>query len=500
MPGFAALCERMKELSNLDAILGLLSWDEETYAPPGGRASRGGHSATLEGIKHNKLTDPALGALIEAHLEDEVLTQEQRTMVARLKRTRDLAVKVPEHLVKALAEARSASVDAWAKARAEDDFSRFAPHLEVVLDLTRARAEALGSASGDPYDALLDEFEPNATLATLRPVFAELRAALVPLLQDIVQSSQQPDVTFLQQSFEGPAQWDFTMTLLKDLGFDFENGRQDKSTHPFTGSVGPRDVRLTTRIEEKNPFNAIFSSIHECGHGLYEQGFNPEHFGTPLAGAPSMGIHESQSRLWENQVGRSRAFWQAYLPVLKTHFPKQLEAVDLDTFHRAVNHVRPSLIRTESDEVTYNLHILLRFELEQALLSKDLSVKDLPGAWRERMKADLGVEVPTDREGCLQDIHWAFGAIGYFPTYTLGNLFSAQLMQAYESAHPEVWKDIEDKRFAPLLQWLRTHIHRRGYTGYAAEIVQEVVGAPLSVTPFMNYLKGRFGPLYGLAD
>ncbi len=486
----------MQELSHLDAILGLLSWDEETYAPPGGRASRGEHTATLEGIKHNKLSDPALGELIEAHLEDSAISIDERTMVARLKRTRDLAVKVPEPLVKALAAARSKSVDNWAKARSEDDYSRFAPHLQEVLGLTRERAQALGD--GRPaYDALLDEFEPNATVAQLRPVFSQLRQELVPLLQEIVEAPNQPDVQFLKQSFEPSAQWDFTMTLLKDLGFDFENGRQDKSTHPFTGGAGPKDVRLTTRIEAHNPFNAIFSTIHECGHGLYEQGFDPAHFGTPLAAAPSMGIHESQSRLWENQVGRSRQFWQAYLPVLRTYFPKQLEGVDVDTFHRAVNHVRPSLIRTESDEVTYNLHILLRFELEQALLSGDLSVPDLPGAWRERMTADLGVEVPSDREGCLQDIHWAFGAIGYFPTYTLGNLFSAQIMAAYEREHPDVWQDISNKHFGPLLSWLRSSIHRRGYTDYAADIVQDVVGAPLSVTPFIDYLKGRFLPLYG---
>lgn len=498
MTAFDALKQRMNELSDLDAILGLLSWDEETYAPPGGRASRGSHTATLEGIKHAKLTDPELADLIAARLEDSECSEQERLMAVRLKRKRDLAVKVPETLVKALAAARSASLDAWAKARSEDDFQSFVPHLEKVVGLTKDRAEAIATGGTSPYDALLDEYEPNATVASLQPVFDQLRSELVPLLQAIMDAPQ-PDVSFLSQSFEADAQWNFSMQLLKELNFDFENGRQDKSTHPFTGDVGPRDVRLTTRIEEDNPFNCFFSTIHECGHGLYEQGFNPAHFGTPLAAAPSMGIHESQSRLWENQVGRSREFWVGYLPVLKEYFPKALKDVGLDTFHRAVNHVQPSLIRTDSDEVTYNLHVLLRFELEQSLLSSDLKVKDLPGAWGERMKADLGVEVPSDAKGCMQDIHWAFGAIGYFPTYTLGNLYSAQLMQTYEAEHPEVWKDIQNKRFKPLLQWLRTKIHNRGYEAYAGQIVEDAVGAPLSVTPFMTYLKGRFGPLYGLS-
>lgn len=495
--GFDALRARMNELSDLDAILGLLSWDEETYAPPGGRSTRGRHTATLEGIRHSKLTDPALGALIEAHAEDAALSQAERTMVARLQRTRDLAVKVPEDLVKALAQARSASIEAWGKARADDDFAAFAPHLEAVVKLTKQRAQALGGPTGNPYDALLDEYEPNTTAKQLEPMFVALRAVLVPMVDKVRASGKAPDTTFLERTFDADAQWDFTMRLLEDLGFDLDNGRQDKSTHPFTGSVGPKDVRLTTRIDENNPFNAIFSTIHECGHGLYEQGFDPAHHGTPLAAAPSMGIHESQSRLWENQIGRSRAFWSAYLPIAKTHFPEALEGVDLDTFHRAVNRVRPSLIRTESDEVTYNLHIALRFELERALLSGDLPVSDLPGAWKARMKSDLGVTPGNDREGCLQDIHWAWGAIGYFPTYTLGNIYAAQLMAAYEAQRPQIWDDVESRNFSPLLEWLREKVHRKGFLDYAEPTVQAVVGSKIAVAPFVQYLQGRFGPLYG---
>ena len=497
MSTLEALLPHMQEIADLDAVLGLLSWDEETHAPPGARPARGLQTATVEGLRHQRLTRPEVAGMVAAALADPALTGEGRVMVERFERTRTLAAKVPERLVKALAEARSVSIDAWGKARAEDDFASFAPHLERVVALTRERAEALGSPTDELYDALLDEYEPGTTAATLRPVFAELRAALVPLVEAVA-AAPRPDTSFLARSFDVEAQWQFTLQLLSDLGFDLGHGRQDRSAHPFTGSVGQKDVRVTTRIEEHNPFNAIFSTIHECGHGLYEQGFAPEHHRTPLGAAPSMGIHESQSRLWENQVGRSRPFWQHYLPILKARFPGVLDEVGLEAFYRAVNVVEPSFIRTESDEVTYNLHILLRFELEQALLKGDLRVADLPGAWRERMRSDLGVVPERDAEGCLQDIHWAWGAIGYFPTYTLGNLYSAQLMAAYEAAHPAVWQDVAAGDFAPLLAWLRDKIHRRGFTAQAPQIVAEAVGAPLEVAPFVAYLTAKFGPLYGL--
>jgi carboxypeptidase Taq len=497
MSKFDALLPHMQEIADLDAVLGLLSWDEETHAPPGARGARGLQTATVEGLKHQRLTRGELGDMLEAALADPGLSATQRTMLTRFRRTRDLATRVPERLVKALAEARSVSIEAWGQARTTNDFALFEPHLARVVALTRERAQALGSPTDELYDALLDEYEPGATAATLRPVFAELRGALVPLVQAIAEAPR-PDTAFLAQRFDEGAQWQFTLQLLTDLGFDMKHGRQDRSAHPFTGSVGQKDVRVTTRIDEQNPFNAIFSTIHECGHGLYEQGFDPEHHRTPLGVAPSMGIHESQSRLWENQVGRSRPFWQHYLPVLKARFPGVVDGVGLEAFYRAVNLVEPSFIRTEADEVTYNLHILLRFELEQALLRGDLPIAELPGAWRAQMKADLGVVPETDAEGCLQDIHWAWGAIGYFPTYTLGNLYAAQLMAAYEAAHPSVWADVAEGRFAPLLEWLRAKIHRRGFTAMAGEIVADAVGAPLQVAPLARYLRAKFEPLYGL--
>lgn len=494
-----ALEGRMNELRDLDDVIAVLSWDEETYAPPGGRAARGGHTATVEAVRHQRLVDPALGELIDGFEADASLETDRKIAVKRLKRRRDLAVKVPESLVKELARARSSALEAWQRAKKSNEFSVFEPHLTEILRLTRQKAEALEPATGLPYDAMLDEHEPEMTTSALRPVLAELREGLVPLVERIVGTQKRPDTHFLsEQRYPDAAQWDFTMRLLKDLGFDFANGRQDRSAHPFTQSCAERDVRLTTQIHENNLLSALFSTIHECGHGLYEQGFDPKFYRTYVAMAPSMGIHESQSRLWENIVGRSRPFWQHYLPELKKVFPEQLEKVDLDAFHRAVNLVEPSLIRTESDEVTYNLHILVRFELELAMFAGDLEVSALPEAWNQRMEEYLGVRPPTDAKGCMQDIHWAFGAFGYFPTYSIGNLYSAQLMDAYQKAHPGIWDDVAAGQFEPLLTWLREKIHRRGHTASADEIVRDATGQSLSVKPFLAYLEKKFGALYGI--
>lgn len=488
----------MHELKDLEGVLGILSWDEETYAPPGARPVRGRQTATVEAIKHQRLTDEAVGEQIAAALADPQLPAERRLMAKRLERQRNLAVKVPESLVKAFAEARSSALEAWQRAKKERNFSLMARELGEVLRLLSAKADALGSPTGNKYDALLDEYEPEMTVATLRPLFAQLRAGLVPLVEQIATRGKQPDTSFLTQRYDAERQWDFTMLLLRDLGFDLERGRQDRSSHPFTNAAAPSDVRLTTRIFEDNPISAIFSTIHECGHGLYEQGFARDHDRTTLAAAPSMGIHESQSRLWENQIGRSRAFWAHYLPMLKASFPTQLAKVDLEAFHRAINLVQPSLIRVEADEVTYNLHIIVRFELEQALLSGDLAVPDLPAAWNAKMKEVLGVVPAHDSEGCMQDIHWAWGAIGYFPTYTLGNLYSAQLIHAYERHHPGLWDEVKNGDFAPLLGWLRANIHRRGFTASAQQIVSEAVGGPLEIESFLGYLRKKYQALYEL--
>lgn len=494
------LLARIQELEDLDGVLGLMSWDEETYAPRAGRAARGQQTATLEAIRHQRLSDPALGALIERAAEHrDTLDPERRAMLRLIERRRGLATRIPESLVKALAEARSVSLEAWQNARASKRFAELAPHLDRMLALSRAKADALGAPSGLRYDALLDEYEPALTVGALRPVLDELRAGLVPIVERILGSNVRPDRSFLEgRTFDAERQWKLTMRLLGDLGFDLDAGRQDRSAHPFTGSCSERDVRLTTRIDEKNLLSALYSTIHECGHGLYEQGFAPEHHRTNLAEAPSMGIHESQSRLWENQIGRSRAFWRRYLPIVAEAFPGELAGVSPEAMYRAVNVVEATPIRVESDEVTYNLHILVRFELELQLFDETLPVADLPAAWAEKMKSYLGIVPKDDTVGCLQDIHWAWGAFAYFPTYSIGNLYSAELIAAYERTHPELWGDVEAGRFAPLLGWLRAHVHARGHLTSAVETIRGATGHGLRVAPFLEYLRRKYGELYPL--
>ncbi len=489
---------RMYELKDLEGVIGLLGWDEETYTPSAGRAARGRQTGTLEAIRHRWLVDPALQDGIAGLLADETLDATKRVMVQRVERQARLASRVPESLVKRMAEARSTALAAWQAAKAEDDFVSFAPHLATVVGLLRERADALGSDSGDPYDALLDEYEPGMTEARLTPVLEELVAGLVPLVQRLTEEGRAPDASFLEQSFSDAGQWDFTVRVLADLGFSLERGRQDRSAHPFTATASEDDVRVTTKIVEKQLFVSIFSTIHECGHGLYEQGFDPAHARTSLAAAPSMGLHESQSRLWENQIGRSLPFWRRNLPGLREAFPGQLDDVTPEQFFGAVNRVERSFIRTEADEVTYNLHIALRYELERALLSGALAAKDLAGAWNEKMQAYLGVTPPDDAHGCLQDIHWAWGAIGYFPTYSIGNLYSAQLLAAYEAERPELWSDVEAGDFARLLEWLRAKVHRLGHLYDAEDVVRRATGEGLLVRPLVEALEKKYLPIYGL--
>lgn len=484
----------MNELKDLDGILGLLEWEDETYAPAGARTARGPQVATLEAVRHRKLTNPALAGLLDTVAGE---TETQRLMVARLRRHVDRATKVPERLVRALAEARSAALPAWQQARAEARFSDFAPYLGRLLPLVREKADALGDGQQSRYDVLLDEYEPEMSTDALAPVLDALRHALVPLVETLA-SAPPPTDDVLKQPFDDDGQWRFTLRLLRDLGFDFAHGRQDRSAHPFTASVNERDVRVTTRVDETNLMSAISSTVHECGHALYEQGFDEAHYRTYLAAAPSMGIHESQSRLWENQVGLSLPFWSYYLPVLRETFPQQLNGVDPVDFWRAINRVARSPIRVDADEVTYNLHILVRFELEQALIRDDLRVEDLPSAWNERMEALLSIRPTDDAEGCLQDIHWAMGAFGYFPTYTIGNLYAAQLFETFRAAHPTMDDDHAAGRFGSLLSWLRENVHRRGHTASAQTIVADAVGAPLSVSPFVDYLHTKYARVYGI--
>ncbi|MFO0722187.1 MAG: carboxypeptidase M32 [Myxococcota bacterium] len=494
--------EKMREIIDLDQILGLLSWDEETCAPEEARLVRGRQTGTLEAIRHQKLVAESFGTAIAEASGSHGLSAARHTMIQRMERRRAQAMAMPERLVKAFAEARSAALVAWQGARKDDQFQAFAPHLFRLVELSRERAQALIAAKAAPagplYDALLDEYEPGMSSARLRPVFAELSAGLVELLGRLNQRGTKTSAAPFKKPYDVDAQWKMTLEVLGFVGFDLKRGRQDRSTHPFSASLSEHDVRLTTRFQENDPFNALYSTIHEAGHGMYEQGWAEEHYGTVLASAPSYGLHESQSRLWENQVGRSRAFWQFFLPKMAARFPDQLQGLSVDEAYRAANQVEPGFIRTEADEVTYNLHIMLRFDLESALIDGSLAIQDLPGAWREKMKKLLGVVPPDDRMGCLQDIHWATGYFGYFPSYSIGNLYSAQLFAAFRAAHPKAEDEFARGEFGTLLGWLRSNVHHSGFLLSADETVKRATGSGLEVKPLLEYLGRKFGEVYRL--
>ncbi|NMO20268.1 carboxypeptidase M32 [Pyxidicoccus fallax] len=491
------LLSRMQELRDLQGLIGLATWDQETYLPAKAGPARAHQLSTLQGLHHERLVDPRLGeALARAASQD--LTGDARAMVRVLSREREREVRVPSDLVKALAEAQSKALHAWREARKERRFALFQPALQRLLELRREQADAYGHG-GERYDALLEGHEPGMRVERLTPVLSALREHLIPMVGKLVGARRPVARLFDGRRYDKDAQWAFTLRLLQDIGFDLEAGRQDVSIHPFTGGTHPLDVRLTTHVDETSPLSAIFSTIHEAGHGLYEQGFSPAHYRTPLASAPSMGLHESQSRLWENIVGRSRPFWEHYFPALRAAFPEALAAVDLDDFHLAVNEVSPSLIRIESDEVTYNLHIALRYELELLLVRDELPLADLPAAWNARMEKYLGVTPPDDTRGVLQDIHWAWGELGYFPTYSLGNLYAASLYRAAERALPDLAGHLRRGELLPLRDWLRTHIHSQGFRLPAEELVRGVTGHGLTDTDFLAYLKSKYGALYGVS-
>jgi carboxypeptidase Taq len=493
---FARLRARMEELRDLSGVIGLLSWDQETYLPPSAHGPRGSQLSTLQGIYHERLVDPEVGQLLE-DVSATRLVPDEGAMVRVFRRERDRAVKVPPALVRALAEAQSQGVSAWRAARTNNDFATFRPALEQLLRLRREQADAIGHG-GERYDALLEAYEPGMTVERLTPVLQKLRDDLVPVVGKLTALEPPPDM-LAGRTFEVEQQWRLTLQLLEAMGFDLQAGRQDRSIHPFTASTHPLDVRLTTRLDAHNLPASIFSTIHEGGHGLYEQGFAPQHHRTPLAAAPSMGLHESQSRLWENVIGRGRPFWEHWFPRLQAHFPQALEGCDVDGFHRSINRVSRSYIRVESDEVTYNLHVVLRYELELLLIHDELPVEDLPAAWNERMERYLGVRPPDDLKGVLQDIHWAWGELGYFPTYSLGNLYAAQLHQAMRRDLPDLEQSLRAGDLLPVRDWLRSRIHAEGYRQDAEHLVKQVTGQGLSDAPFMDYLRQKYASLYGVS-
>ncbi len=488
---------RVKELQTSRAIEALLDWDQETYMPKRAAEDRADQLALIAGLSHEKLTADELGDLL-TRLESEDLADDHVlvTNVREVRREHDRAIKLPKSLVQEIARTSTLGKDAWVGARKESDFSKFAPHLERLLDLKRQVADLVGWTT-EPYDALMDEFEPGAKAAEVQKVFDAVKAELVPLVAATKNAPRQPDKSIRQRPCPRESQEAFNRRIVEAMGLDFEAGRIDVSTHPFCTSMSPRDVRFTTRYDEHYLPMSLFGVMHEAGHALYEQGLDAAHTGTPMAQSVSLGIHESQSRFWENQVGRSRPFWHHFYAHLQDTFPS-LADVTLDDWVFVINTVEPSLIRVEADEVTYGLHIMLRFDLERKMLQKQIAVKDVPEAWNAGMKELLGIVPPDDAQGCLQDIHWSMGIFGYFPTYALGNLYAAQFFAAAKRAMPDLEEQLARGELLPLREWLREKIHQHGKRYRANELIKVVSGSDLSHQPFIDYLHAKFKPLYGL--
>jgi carboxypeptidase Taq len=492
------LCQYARETALLASIDAVLGWDERTMLPSAAGGHRAEQIALLAGMVHQRWTNPEVGLWLSALLETPLAADkhsETGANIHRLKREYDRKVKLPQKLVEELARTTSLSERAWEAARRDNDFATFRPWLEKLLQLKREEAEALGYPER-PYDALLENFEPETRTSEVEQVLARLREQLTPLVEAIRQAGRQPDVSILAREYPVAQQEAFGREAATHIGFDFSRGRLDVTTHPFCSGLGPNDCRITTRYDEHFFNESFFGILHEAGHGIYDQGLPTEHYGLPLGDAVSHGIHESQSRLWENFVGRSRAFWEYFFPQAQQRFPS-LADVSLDDFYFAINDVRPSLIRVEADEVTYNLHILIRFELEQPLLSGDLPVDQLPGVWNEKYRDYLGIVPPTDTAGVLQDVHWPAGLFGYFPSYALGNLYAAQFFAKADTELGGLASQFARGEFQPLRQWLRENIHQQGQRYAATELVQRVTGQPLSPEPLVAHLRAKFGPLYG---
>ena len=496
----AELKQRFRDIGDLRAAGAVLSWDQATYMPEGGAAARGRQNATLDRIAHEQSIAPELGRLLDAlepYVESLPPDSDDACLVRVGRRDFEKAIKVPPDYVARASAHAAASYDAWTRARPANDFAAMAPFLEKTLDLSREYSQFFAPYA-DIADPHIDDADEGMTTDSVRKLFAELRTALVPLVNAICDQPPADD-SYLRQSFAGPAQLDFSGRVAARMGYDFKRGRLDLTHHPFCTNFDRSDVRITTRVNENDIGDALFSTLHEAGHAMYEQGVSALLDRVPLGQGVSSGVHESQSRLWENIVGRSRGFWEYFHPAVQQAFPQQLGRISLDVFHRAINKVARSLIRTDADEVTYNLHIMLRFRLEQDLLEGGLRVRDLPEAWRAAMKADLGIAPPNDRDGCLQDVHWYGGVIGgSFQSYTIGNILAAQFYAAALKAHPEIHDEISRGAFGTLHAWLVANICRHGSKFTPNDIVKRATGTAMTIAPYLEYLRGKYGELYQL--
>ncbi|MBM3328673.1 MAG: carboxypeptidase M32 [Calditrichaeota bacterium] len=491
---YTSLKALQSEVAIIGRIEALLEWDERCYLPEKASPGRAEQLAWIAGLRHRKATDSAIGDLLGQLKGESGLSEQEQVNVREWQRDYDLAMKLPVELVEEMSRITTLAQRAWRDARENNNFQAFAPHLSKVLELKRRQADCYGW-SDEPYSALLDTYEPGAKTSEVAAVLSQLRDRLVPLVRKVAEAPRRFDTSFLRSDFPVEAQRVFAERAARAIGYDFERGRLDVTTHPFCTTIGQCDVRITTRFYPDYWNAAFFGVLHEAGHAIYEQNLEAEFEGTPMGDAVSLGIHESQSRMWENFVGRSEGFWRYWYGELQQTFPT-FQGVPRDRFHFAINEVKSSFIRVEADEVTYNLHILLRFELERALLSGDLSVADLSGVWRERFQSYFGIPVPTDTEGCLQDIHWSAGLIGYFPTYSLGNLNAAMLYAKASEDLGDLNAMFAMGEYAPLRTWLTDRIHRHGRRYPPAKLIEVATGRPLDSTPLVDYLTAKVETLY----
>jgi carboxypeptidase Taq len=503
MTPLETLKKELLTIAHLRGATSVLHWDQETYMPKNSGDARAEQISLLESMAHEKFTGEGVrGALSElvdldsGKVNNDLPTDQQR-LIEEIWKDFHRASALPKQFVEDLARTTAHAQQIWVKAKNEKDFNIFAPILEKVIELKFKEIKYLGKKDTN-YDTLLDEFEPGMTSKEVTRLFEAVKDRLVPLVQKIAQSETDTEQKILFQEYDEQKQWDFGLMILKDMGYDLAQGRQDRSAHPFTINFHPSDVRITTRIKPNDLMAGLSSTIHEGGHGLYEQGLDASWFGTPFSQAISYGIHESQSRLWENLVALSKPFWAHYYPKLQEIFPNKLGDVPLEKFYRAINTVKPSLIRVEADEATYNLHIMLRFEVEKMIINDRLPVAELPELWDTKMEEYLGIRPSNDALGVLQDVHWSFGGFGYFPTYTLGNLYNVPILNKAKTEIADYEKKIASGELLELREWLRKNVHSIGRRKTASELIFDLTGETLSAAPFMDYLEEKYNAIYSL--
>lgn len=496
----AELTGRLREIADLQSVASLLHWDQYTYMPPMGLATRSRHSGLIERLAHERLCDPELGRLLDAlrpYEESLLYGDDDAAIIREARRGFEDAVRVPPAFAAEMSAHMTSSFSAWAAARPANDFAAIQPYLEKTLALGRRYAEFFPGYE-HVADPVIDRYDHGATVAMVRVLFAELREQLVPIVRAIA-AQVGPDDSCISGHFPEAQQWAFALDAVQHCGYDLQRGRLDKTPHAHQATISLDDLRISTVVDESRLDIALYAAMHEAGHALYKAGMRREHEGTPLARSVSSSVDESQARLWENVVGRSRPFWSFFYPRLQAQFPQQLSNVPLETFYRAINKVQPTLIRVDADEVTYNLHVMLRFELELQLLEGKLAVRDLPEAWNERMRSDLGIVPPGDRDGVMQDVHWyVMGFGGWFQSYTLGNLMGAQFVRAALEANPQIPSEMAAGEFSSLRGWLNANVSYYGSKYTTPELVERATGRPLAVEPFVSYLRRKYGEIYHL--